>query len=267
MSYERDDRDPRGGEEVKHKYRLNKRKFAVTISLLCFAVAAIMIAVHYVRAAGEKEAVAALNPPLQTQQGKPTVGEPRGGIAGKHIVVDAGHGGFDPGAEGASGTREDGINLKVAFLLKEELESLGARVTMTRTDENAIAETKDLDMAKRREVIIQSASDIVVSVHMNSFPDSEVSGPLVMFMSGSENGKRLADCIISCMNENLRHDTDGKTRSENDKYILKSGYQPCVIVECGYISNPREEEKLLSEDYQSEVAKAISEGVAAYFNN
>jgi N-acetylmuramoyl-L-alanine amidase len=272
MNNERDDRNSKTGEQPKRKYRLNKRKFAVAISVLCFTVAAIMIADHYISSVGEKEVVAAINPPQQTpgaqNSEKPSGGGTgSGGISGKLILVDAGHGGFDPGAEGVSGTREDELNLKVAFILKEELESLGAQVIMTRSDENAIAETKELDMAKRREIIEQCGSDIVVSVHMNSFGDSNVSGPLVMYMAGSENGKNLAETIISSMNEMLEPDSEGKTRSENDKFILKSGNQPCVIVECGYISNSKEEEKLVSEQYQRNVAKAICSGLEVYFGS
>lgn len=266
MYYERDDRD-QGTEETKRRYRLNKRKFAVTLSLLCFAVAAVIIAAHYVETAGGQEPVAAFNPPQNTPGSQPTSNkEATGGIEGKLIVIDPGHGGFDPGAEGASGTREDEQNLKVAFFLKEELESHGARVIMTRSDENAIADTKELDMAKRRDIIEQSGSDIVLSVHMNSFPgDPDVSGPLVMYMSGSENGNKLAEAIISSMNEGLAPEREGKTRAENDKYILKSGNMPCVIVECGYLSNPREEERLISEDYQRKIAEAICAGVESYF--
>ncbi len=181
--------------------------------------------------------------------------------------MDAGHGGFDPGAESENGIREDELNLKVAFFLKSELESLGAKVILTRSDEGALAQTKEADMAKRREIIEQSGSDIVVSVHMNSFTDDpSVSGPLVLYMTGSEKGKTLASAIIESMNERLETEKDGKARSEGNLYILKSGYQPCVIVECGYMSNTQEERKLTSEEYQQSVAKAIGRGIEAYFN-
>ncbi len=266
MNNERDNRNTNSKEEPKRKYRLNKKKFAIAMSVLCFAAAALMVAIYYLMSAEEREAVAALNPPQQTP-GSQATAEISKSIYGRLIVVDAGHGGFDPGATGVSGTREDELNLKVAFLLKAELESMGAEVIMTRSDENALAETKDADMAKRREIITQSGSDIVVSVHMNSFPDDpEVSGPLVLFMKGSANGKKLAQAIIDSMNAELEPDKKGRSRSESNLFILKSGNQPCVIVECGYISNAKEEEKLVTDDYQRKVVKAICSGVAVYFN-
>jgi N-acetylmuramoyl-L-alanine amidase len=133
---------------------------------------------------------------------------------------------------------------------------------MTRSDDDAIAETKDEDMAERRRIIEESGSDIVISIHMNSHTDPSISGPLVLFMPGSEQGKALAESIIGCINENLN--ANGGARSES-LYILKSGNQPCVLVECGYMSNALEETSLAREDYQKKIADAISEGAAAFF--
>jgi N-acetylmuramoyl-L-alanine amidase len=181
----------------------------------------------------------------------------------KSIVIDAGHGGFDPGAMGASGVREDELNLNVAKLLQGALKAQGAEVIMTRSNDDAIAQTKDEDMAERRRIIEESGSDIVISIHMNSHTDPSVSGPLVLFMPGSEQGQALAEGIIGCLNEHLN--ASGNSRGES-LYILKSGNQPCVLVECGYLSNATEEASLAREDYQQKIADAICEGVAAFFS-
>jgi N-acetylmuramoyl-L-alanine amidase len=179
--------------------------------------------------------------------------------------VDAGHGGFDPGASGADGTCEDELNLKVANYLKTALESYGAQVIMTRSDEGALAGTKEEDMAQRRRIITESQSDIVVSVHMNSYTDDSVSGPLVLFMKGSSRGERLAKCIQSSMVDLLKPSRENVARAD-DLYILRSGNQPCVIVECGYLSNEQELQLLKSDDYQQQVASAICQGVINYFS-
>ena len=119
-------------------------------------------------------------------------------------------------------------------------------------------------MAKRRQIITDSGSDIVVSIHMNSFSDSSVSGPLVIFMQGSSKGEQLAKSIQQSLLETLKPDQENSARS-GDLYILRSGWQPCVIVECGYLSNEKEEKLLLQDDYQKKVADAICSGVNEYF--
>ena len=134
---------------------------------------------------------------------------------------------------------------------------------MTREDDGALADTKDADMAERRRIIMESGSDIVVSIHLNSFKDSQVSGPLVLFMPGSEQGQKLADAVQQSLNTAL--EASGSARSES-LYILKSGNQPCILVECGYISNEEEERNLMRSDYQQKVAKAICGGLATYFS-
>ena len=144
------------------------------------------------------------------------------------------------------------------------LESNGAKVIMTRTNENAIAETKDADMAKRRQIITDSGSDIVVSIHMNAFSDSSVSGPLVIFMQGSVKGEKLATSIQQSLLDELAPEQQNSARS-GDLYILRSGWQPCVIVECGYLSNEKEEQLLVQDDYQRKLAEAICGGINYYF--
>jgi N-acetylmuramoyl-L-alanine amidase len=259
--------DDEQGRQGKRKYRLNKRKFAATMSVLCFIIVGTVLAIHYVGDDSEREAIAAVDPPQKTVTAAPRKSsEPATqGLKGKSIVVDAGHGGFDPGASGASGSEEDDINLAVAQFLKAEFEDRGAEVIMTRSDENAIAGTKAEDMEKRRVIIHDSGSDIMVSVHMNWFKDDSVSGPLVLFMPGSDQGKVLAECIQQHLNDDLEPDTKGSARSDN-LLVLRAGSQPSVLVECGFISNPQEEEKLLTEDYQRKVAKAICDGVADFIN-
>lgn len=241
----------------RRRYRFNPKKLSITlISLGCFAV---LIALIVQLVGSEKtSAYSGLAPSSENSQ----LAE-LDGLKEKCIVIDAGHGGADPGTIGPSGVQEDDLNLKVAQFLQDALESQGAKVIMTRSDENAIADTKDEDMAERRRIIESSGSDIVISIHMNFFDDPSISGPLVLYMTGSAQGEKLADSIIGSIDNVIS--TDGKTRAESDLYILKSGNQPCVLVECGYLSNASEEASLSREDYQKKIADAICEGAAAFF--
>ena len=152
----------------------------------------------------------------------------------------------------------------MALQLQKVLEDAGATVVMTRTDEHAVAPTKDEDMARRRQIIENSHSDVVVSIHMNALEnDNSTSGHIVYHLPGSTRGEALADAV----DEGLAAQPEGLkglgVRSE-DLYILRSGTQPCILVECGFLSNPREEELLQTEAYQQALAHGIRDGIAAF---
>jgi N-acetylmuramoyl-L-alanine amidase len=99
---------------------------------------------------------------------------------------------------------------------------------------------------------------------MNSFTNGSVSGPLVLFMEGSSRGEKLAGLIQKSLVESLKPAQENNARS-GDLYILRSGNQPCVIVECGYLSNEKEEQQLKSSDYQQKLSQAICGGIINYF--
>lgn len=153
------------------------------------------------------------------------------------------------------------LNLQITQRLKALLEQDGVCVIMTREDENALALNKDDDMAARSRIIEQSGADIVVSIHMNWYEDPEIYGPTVLFCPGSEQGRYFAETVQDSMNVALG--TDWIARSE-DFSVLRSGNQPSIMVECGYISNVEEEAKLKQADYQQKVAEAICEGMQDY---
>ncbi len=182
----------------------------------------------------------------------------------KKVVLDPGHGGFDPGATGIDGTIESDINLKMAEALKEELEAAGMQVIMTRTDKNAIAATKDEDMAKRREITKEEDPDAFISIHMNSLDDHSVYGPIVMFQPGSVPGEELAKTIESSINGNVDL-LKPCTHRSGDLIVLRENKQPSVLVECGFISNREEEAKLLDDSYQRQFAKAVCMGLEDFF--
>lgn len=180
-----------------------------------------------------------------------------------HVVLDPGHGGYDQGASGTrTGIGEAEINLAVARFTQDLLIAENYSVTLTRNDENAIADTKKEDMAKRRSIMHETGADIAVSIHMNKFNDSAVHGPMVFYTEGDTASQSLADCIIQSLCDTLeipkRHVNTG------DYYVIRDSAIPAVIVECGFLSNPSEEEKLCNVEYQMLLAQAISDGIELY---
>lgn len=188
---------------------------------------------------------------------------------GYTIVIDPGHGGVDPGMLGVNNTVEKELNLAVSYMLKEELENQGMTVVLTRTtDDGLYLETdknkKIADMKKRCEIITESDAQMVVSIHQNSFSDSNVCGAQVFYYKHSEKGKQLAQCIQDSMKNNLDETNNRRVKANDSYYMLIHTPCPTVIVECGFITNYDEAELLVSEEYQKKVSKAIAEGVMEY---
>jgi len=185
----------------------------------------------------------------------------------KIIVIDAGHGGFDPGAVSDSGTREDEINLKIANKLRRHLKDQGAKVVMTRKTDGALGKNKREDMKKRVEIIKNSNADIVISIHLNKFQQSKYYGAQTFYMAGSQEGQRLAQCIQTKLIDILDRGNTRQIKAVSDLLILKAGQAPSVVVECGFLSNPQEERLLKTDEYQEQVAWAIYCGIMDYFGD
>ena len=134
---------------------------------------------------------------------------------------------------------------------------------MTRTDSNAIADTKSDDMNLRREIIASSGQDITVSIHQNFFEDSKVHGPQVFYAEGSAEGEKLAACIQKYLNEDLNPNAP-RTQMASDYFIVNSGTAPAVIVECGFLSNPEEEQLLKKKKYRLRIVDSIIKGIEEY---
>ena len=181
------------------------------------------------------------------------------------IVIDAGHGGFDGGAVSPNGVKEDALNLSVAMKLKTMCLNQGYSVVMTREDENAIGDTKNEDMKKRKQIIENSNADVVISIHMNKFNDTPCHGPVVFYHKDSPDGEKLAKIMQEKLVETLKPERPRVEKPET-YFILRSGDCPCVLVECGFLSNAHDEELLQTEDYQEKCAAAIFKGLQLYFS-
>ena len=188
-----------------------------------------------------------------------------GPLTGVTVCVDPGHGGYDGGAYGASGRAEKEINLAVARQLADALEERGARVILTRDTDTALAdegpERKRRDLQARVDAAAEA--DIFLSIHMNEYRTAAESGPQVFYRQGQAGSRLLAGFLQQSMNAAL---SPARPRSAHtgEYYLLEHLQIPAVLVECGFLSNPAEEQKLLTPDYQRRVAESIAEGVAEF---
>jgi len=185
-------------------------------------------------------------------------------LFGRSIVIDPGHGGWDPGMTGNNGSVEQDINLAVALRLAEYLRQAGALVTLTRENGEALAETKAADMAARVFITRETGADLFISLHCNSFVSSRSQhGAQVFFQSGSAEGRRLAETLQASLVQELDN-TDRLALKHPDSYLLKNIDCPAVLAEMGFLSNAAEEELLMDPAYQWQVAWALFLGVEEF---
>lgn len=186
-------------------------------------------------------------------------------IASKVVILDAGHGGWDPGKTGTTGDNEKNINLQIAKKLKQYLEQGGAVVYMTRNSDEALGEKKAEDMKERKNIVNESDGDIFISIHQNAFPKEAAKGAQVFYHKKSEDGKRLAEEIQEALKECVDSENTRQAKENTNYYILKKTQIPSALVECGFLSNIEEERKLNTQQYQEQIAWAIYVGIMNYF--
>ncbi|MCI8966480.1 MAG: N-acetylmuramoyl-L-alanine amidase [Lachnospiraceae bacterium] len=188
------------------------------------------------------------------------------------IVVDAGHGGMDPGKIGINNALEKDINLAVALKLERNLRENGINVVMTRTDDSGLYKETDSnkkvrDMKNRLAIIEEAKPALAVSIHQNSYPDSSVSGVQVFYYKDSVKSKEAAEIIQTQMIRTLKPRKERVAKDNSSYYLLKKTSVPIVIVECAFMSNPTEAQLLTQDDYQEKVAWAIYMGIMQVINN
>ena len=189
-------------------------------------------------------------------------------IASKTIIVDPGHGGFDPGKPGINGEDEKDLNLKISLKLRDYLEQAGAVVIMTRTTDDDVdgmdgIKYKSKDMAERKK--LAEGGDVLVSVHQNSFTQPSVRGAQTFYSGQSSQGKILAESIQKSIKEYVDRQNKREAKSNSNYYVLRATAIPAVIVECGFLTNPDEEKLLNNEEYQNQMAWGIYLGIVKYF--
>ena len=188
-----------------------------------------------------------------------------------HVVIDAGHGGMDGGAQSRNGTKEADINLAIAKFLETEFKARDVGVTMTRSGRDNLASPflknkKKDDMDKRRQIIEKVTPDLVISIHLNNFPSHPaVRGLQTFYEKNSEYGKLFAEAIQKEFNSSDLN--INRTAAIGDYYILNCTEYPSVLVECGFLSNPDDERLLKTTGYQKILAYYIAKAVVQSFQN
>ena len=185
------------------------------------------------------------------------------------IVVDAGHGGFDPGAIGAAKNLEKDITLAISNKLAYHLSQSGALVINIRDEDEDLAgenfsgsllERKRKDLAANVAVAEENKADLYISIHTNAIESPRWSGAQTFYSAHSEKAEKIAVSIQEELTAMLGN-TTRKAKTGN-YYVTNKTNMTAVIVEVGFLSNPKEEQLLISDEYQEKVAYAIFSGIA-----
>ena len=187
------------------------------------------------------------------------------------IIIDAGHGGEDSGTIGTNGALEKDINLEISRMMRDELVSRGYTAILTRDEdrllyteeENIKGIRKMCDLRNRVKIFNSYESAIAVSIHMNAFSAQNCSG-LQIYHSDQVGSKSLAECIRDSVKETLQPDNKRPLKKSDDIYLLKNTICPIVLVECGFLSNPEECEKLSEKEYKKRLSFSIVCGIIKY---
>ncbi|MBP3462426.1 MAG: N-acetylmuramoyl-L-alanine amidase [Tyzzerella sp.] len=180
------------------------------------------------------------------------------------IVIDPGHGGEDPGKVGVNDILEKDINLQISMKVRDLLEEVGITVVMTREDDK-VPDRKKEDLGERVELINKTKPTLALCIHQNSYTTPDIFGAQVFYHTKTEE----AEDIATLVQESMRAIDPNNKREikENDTYyMLKFSEVPTIIVECGFLTNPTEAQKLTTEEYQNEVAFAICEGIVKWLD-
>ncbi|MFZ2537966.1 MAG: N-acetylmuramoyl-L-alanine amidase [Oscillospiraceae bacterium] len=189
------------------------------------------------------------------------------------VIIDAGHGGVDPGAIGANGCIEKDINLSIALCLRDMLTANGYKVIMTRDSDIAlhdekykrIGQIKTSDLKNRLRLIDKNSDAITIMIHQNHFTAGKYNGAQMFYGRINDQSQPLAEALRQSFKENLQPNNQRETkRSSKDVYVLHNAKNPIVLAECGFISNYAEAELLCNEEYQQKVAFTIFSGIEGY---
>lgn len=185
------------------------------------------------------------------------------------VVLDAGHGGSDPGKIGVHGEKEKDLNLEIAMLLKKKLEEQEIQVVLTRDSDSGLYDDdsknkKVQDLQRRCDLIHKTAPACAVSIHQNSYTTADIKGAQVFYYMHSPEGKKLAEELQDALIQGVDPQNHRKAKGNTSYYLLKKTDVPTAIVECGFLSNPEEAKLLASKEYQEKLVDAICGGILEY---
>lgn len=192
------------------------------------------------------------------------------------VVIDAGHGGIDPGAIAADGTFEKDINLDISKRLCDMLSAFGFNAVMTRTEDTLIGdnslktvkEKKRSDIKRRLEISESKQNSLLLSIHQNKFSQGKYSGTQVFYSKNNPKSSEAAQLIQSDIARLLQKDNDRQIKPVGKEiYLLYHSENPAVMVECGFVSNQSELSALKTAEYQNKLSFCILNSVLQYKND
>ncbi len=186
------------------------------------------------------------------------------------ILIDPGHGGADGGAVAPDGTQEKDINLAISLPLSDMLRIMGYSVSMTRTTDEMVGgvgstmRERKVSDTKNRLAQAEQAT-VTISIHQNKFTQSQYDGAQVFYSGNHEESRPLAAAIRESIIGLLQPDnTRELKKGDSNIYLLDKASRPVVLVECGFLSNDAELQKLKNPDYQRQMAFAVAGGILQY---
>ncbi|MBD5153804.1 MAG: N-acetylmuramoyl-L-alanine amidase [Oscillibacter sp.] len=200
---------------------------------------------------------------LELEQGEPFI-----------LVIDPGHGGFDPGAVAADGTAESQINLAIGLQMEEIARLLGIETDMTRREDvstesdpsAAIRQRKNSDLQNRVAQVNDISGGVLVSLHQNSLPQVPSVHGAQVFYSESAGSQELAEAVQAALNETINDRAKEVKAAGSGVYLLKKAELPAILVECGFLSNGEETALLNTQDYQTRLALTILASVLEHLS-
>ena len=188
------------------------------------------------------------------------------------VIIDAGHGGEDGGAIGKNGAYEKDINLIIAQKLKQRLERINIPCVLTRNtdtllyDKNADynGKKKKLDLLARKEFAEKYENAIFISIHQNSFGKSQYSGFQIYYSPNEPSSKLLAQKLQSAVKETLQPNNTRTIKPSSNIYLLDELFCPAVLIECGFISNEVECDRLCDDSYQNALCDVMCNTISEF---
>jgi len=195
------------------------------------------------------------------------------------IVIDPGHGGFDGGAVAEDGTVEKDINLQIALKLQEMLKGYEVNIVMIRDEDESLGQTggsiknkKQQDLRLRKKIIEEAGADLTISIHLNSYPEDEsVYGAQVFYPKDEQKrttnkedeqpSKTYAESVQKAIEFNISDGRERQSMAKDDILLFQNPASPIILVECGFLSNIDECDRLKTAEYQELLAKSICEGI------
>lgn len=181
-------------------------------------------------------------------------------LKGKKFIVDAGHGGKDPGAVGPKGLTESETTLKLAYLIGYKLKEMGAEVVLTRPTEEFVTLKGRVLIAKEHK-----DADAFISIHCNAVDNKDVEGIETYYYKNSSISPELAEKIQKSMMEEFKEHNNRGTKGAG-YYVTKYTPMAAALIEMEFISNPKIEEKLKNPTIIYRYVNSIVNGIVDYIN-